>query len=296
MLSPQDKKELINQLNEANKELRGLRAALNQINDQKEALFSKRVKQGREIVELIRHVKKVRNERNTLTKEVKSSKEKRSDLNNQIKKNVETIKKLNKEKKETAKKFGIKEDPSILKSQMEKINFTIETEGISFSKEQKMMKVLKELKRKYDESKKLSTIWDSCHTLSKELDSLREKADGIHRVIQQKAQLSQEKHETLIDSSKKIDELKKREDALNKQIEEKRKEMDIVSGKLEEKLKVLNPLSEKLQSEKKETRYVKEEKQKNLLKEKQEEVYEKLKRKQKITTEDILILQSAEED
>jgi len=295
MLSPQERKELFTQLDELNREVRALRATLNQLNDQKESLFSKREAAGKEISGLIRQVKSSRSERNKLTTDVKSAKVDRKSLNDTINKKIEEIKKLGKEKKETVKKFGMTEDPSKIKHEIERINYTIETAGLSFEKEQKLMKILKELKRKYDEAKKVSSIWDSSHALSTEIDSLKEKADSVHRAIQQKAQLSQEKHETMIDSSKKIDDLKKEEDEISKKIIEKKQGMEEVNNKLEEKLKLLTEVNAKLQVEKKETRQEKEAQKRKLLGDKIKDAEEKFRRGEKLTTEDILAMQGADE-
>jgi uncharacterized coiled-coil DUF342 family protein len=295
MLSPQERKELFTQLDELNKEVRALRATLNQLNDQKEALFSKRESSGKEISGLIRQVRSLRSERNKLTTDVKAAKVERKSLNDVINKKIDEIKKFDKEKKDTVKKHGMTEDPSKIKHEMERINYTIETSGLTFEKEQKLMKILKDLKRKYDEAKKISSIWDSSHALSTEIDGMKEKADAVHRAIQQKAQLSQEKHETMIDSSKKIDELKKAEDEMSKSIIEKKKEMEETSKKLEEKLKLLAETSDKLQVEKKETRQEKEAQTKKLLSDRIKDAEEKFRRGEKLTTEDILAMQGAEE-
>ena len=295
MLSTQERKELFTQLDELNREVRALRATLNQLNDQKESLFHKRESSGKEISGLIRQVRSLRNERNKLTTDVKAAKVDRKGLNDTINKKIDEIKKFAKEKKETVKKHGMTEDPSKIKHEMERINYTLETSGLTFEKEQKLMKILKDMKRKYDEAKKISSIWDSSHALSTEIDSMKEKADAVHRAIQQKAQLSQEKHETMIDSSKKIDDLKKEEDETSKKITEKKKEMEDINGKLEEKLKVLAELSAKLQVEKKETRQEKEAQTRKLLSDRIKDAEEKFRRGEKLTTEDILAMQGAEE-
>jgi len=295
MLSPQERKELFTQLDELNREVRALRATLNQLNDQKEALFSKREAAGNEISGLIRQVKSLRRERNKLTTEVKAAKVDRKSLNDAINKKIDEIKKFDKEKKETVKKHGMTEDPSKIKHEMERINYTIETSGLTFEKEQKLMKILKDLKRKYDEAKKVSSIWDSSHALSTEIDSMKEKADEVHRAIQQKAALSQEKHETMIESSKKIDDLKREEDEISRKITEKKKEMEEVNSKLEEKLKLLTDVNAKLQVEKKETRQEKEAQKRKLLGDKIKDAEEKFRRGEKLTTEDILAMQGAEE-
>jgi len=90
------------------------------------------------------------------------------------------------------------------------------------------------------------------------------------------------------------EDLKKKEEEFNNQISEKKSEMQPFSEKLDSLMKRLNEINQKLGIAKVEGKQKKaiEEKKKVALK--AEEIREKLKRGEKLTTEDILVLQRDE--
>ena len=296
MLTIDEKKVLLRQIDGLNIEIQQLRHQLNQSTSEKESFFDEKEKIGREIRQLISQARGGREQRNVLTEEVKSFKEERAKLNEQIKEKIERHKKLMHEKEALSKKLGLKEDPAALKREIERMHYKIETEGLSFDKETKLMKVIKELQKKFNESKKVSGVWDEAHKLSKEIDALREKADAFHAQIQQKAGVSQEKHVRVVDVSKRIDELTAKEDELNKKIDATKKVLEPVNQQLEEKLKLIAELSEKAQIERKETKAKHDSDRKKLLSEKQAEVQAKFKSGKKLTNEDLLIMQTIDDE
>ena len=291
MPTPEERKGLIRQSNELNNEIRQLKSSLNKINDQKEAFFRKKEELNKQISDLIGEIKSSRSERNQLTTSVKESKVKRRELNSEIKKKIDEIKKLNKEKTEIARKHKIKEDPAMIKSEIEKLNLRIETEVMSFDKEKAVMKQINALKKKYGEASKISDVWGNVHELSKEIDKLKEKADERHRRVQTRARTSQEKHEMMIEASHNIDDLKKKEEEYYAKFIEKKKEFTEINTKLKEKLEQITQLSTKFGEQKMEIKKEKESKQNKKLGDLKKQVEEKFKKGEKLTTEDLIILQ-----
>jgi uncharacterized coiled-coil DUF342 family protein len=265
------------------------------LDDQKEALFHQRSPLSKEISQRIQAVKQLKHERDQLTAEVKKQKENRRGLNELIRQKIEQVKKLHEEKKHLAAKLGLKENPGHIKMQIDRLEQRIETDVMSFAKEQVLMKEIKDLKKRYEASRKTSTLWDQGHALSAEIDELKRQADAIHQEIQQKAQQSQEKHERLLEESKKIDELKKRQEELDAQIAAKKGEIKAAEAKLEPLLRQANDLSSKLFAERKEKEERFRVEQKKRFSDKLAEVKEKMTKGEKLTTEDILVLQGADE-
>ncbi|MBW2996425.1 hypothetical protein KY332_03935 [Candidatus Woesearchaeota archaeon] len=286
-----DKSELKKKLNICKTEINRLRKTLNQLDDQKEAWFKKKEEYSKDISKLIGRVKGSKRTRDKYTKEVKVSKEKRKELNDRIRAKIEEFKKLNIEKRDIQKKYGIKEDPSIIKKQIEKLDFVIEHEGVSFDKEKKLMKEIKELKKKLGESGKASDIFERANKVSKEIDELKEEAEGFHKEVQTKAKESQEKHEEIIGASREVDELRKKEEgAFRKFVEFKKKFVEANDG-LQEKLIEVSKLNIEFGKERKSVEAKKKEVKHKKLKKKEDIVKEKLKKGGKLTTEDLLIMQ-----
>jgi len=159
-MQKEEQKELFNKLNEIKREVTALKTELNQTDDKKESWFKKKEEISTEIRNIIKNIREDKEKRNSLTKKVKEEKEKRGKLNKEAKDRISELKELTEEKKKISRKFDIKDDPSKIKEQIEKLEFKIETEGISFEKEKQLMAVIKDLKKKFKEAEKISNVWN----------------------------------------------------------------------------------------------------------------------------------------
>ncbi|MCX6706782.1 MAG: hypothetical protein NT001_01430, partial [Candidatus Woesearchaeota archaeon] len=271
-----------------------LRAELNALNDKKESLFRNKDVISKSIIEHIRSIKKSRKSRDDITGWVKEAKDKRRQLNEEIKTKIDEIKGVNKKKNDLINKHNIKEDPSMIKAEIEKLEYKIETECLPYKKEQELMKLIKEKRKAYEGSKQISTIFESAHELSKEIDRIKSKADDIHKRIQTKAKTSQEDHEDLITTSKEIDELRKKEkEAMDKFLEAKNR-FNEVNEKLKAKLMEMNEIRNQVGEVKEEQKKERQTDQRRRLSDLQRGVEDKIKKGQKLTTEDLIIMQGTD--
>ena len=179
----EEQKDPFKKLNEVKREVTALKTELNQIDEKKEEWFKKKEEYGNQIRGSIRNIKEAKEKRNSMTTEVKEDKKRRDDLNKEVKDKISESQELRKEKDKISKKFDIREDPSIIKEQIEKLEFRIETEGISFEKEKQLMEVIKGLKKRYKEAEKISDVWDKTHEKSKEINQTKKQAEDLHRNI-----------------------------------------------------------------------------------------------------------------
>ncbi len=293
-MTTDEKTQLTKQADELLHQIKALRKTLHELNDQKEKLFDQRNAVGKEISELIKNVKGIRSERDSLTSTVKLSKEEREKLTSDIKALTAEVKKLTEEKDLAIKKSGITDDPRFLRHEFERLNYKLETEAISFEKETKMMKVIKDIKKKLDAAKGISVVVDKLRAASRELDRMKSIAQSAHTKVTSAAHASQEKHTGMIEVSHKIDLLKAKEDEFNKQIAAKKAEMQPIGDELDKKSAQLNELNDKLGFAREEGKKQKEDSQKKQIHDKAEEVRAKLMRGETLTTEDILVLQGAD--
>jgi len=297
MLTPQEKQQIKVQIDVLQKDIKELKGTLNQIDEQKEKLFADRKTLGKQIATSIREIKQLRQERDSLTAEVKIAKNERAKLANVITEKIDAFKKIHGEKKQVeTKKGAVRENPGKLRQEIERMENTIETEGLSFEKEKKLMKIINAVKKRLKDAEALSGAYGEARELSKEIDKLKNEADEFHAKIQEKASISQEKHEKLMEISKKVDEWKKQEDEMNQQIETKKKEIDEKCPPLDEKIKQYSELKLKIGEEVKEEKLRTTEQKKKKLSELQQEAQEKFRKGGKLTTQDLLILQSIDDD
>ncbi|MBI4145819.1 hypothetical protein HY489_00610 [Candidatus Woesearchaeota archaeon] len=262
-----------------------LRESLHELKDQKEQLFDKRNNLGRTISQNIGQIKQLKAERNTLTDEVKKLKEQRATITADLRAKITKHKHVIGEKKEVKPT----KDPRYLKKQIEAFEYKIQTEVIDFSKEQKMMKVLNELKKEYQHGAKAAGLYEHASSLGGEIAELKKKADSLHAQIQEKAKQSQHKHEQLMKLSKEVDELKKKENELNAQIGNVKKEFN-------EKVKPLEEHRKRSYTKEQDSRHKEAKQRQKKLSELQHEVMQKLKNKEKLTNQDLLVLQSMDEN
>ncbi len=296
MLSQEEKQELLNKLKEKKAVIQDLRSKLNELNDKKEKFFEEKDKVSKEIRSNISHLKGAKDVRDKLTGTVQTNKKSRDELNQDIKKKIDELKLLEAQKEDIVKKHNIQGNPVQLKKMIEEIEFRYETSVMSFDNEKKVMAQIKALKKQYEESNKVSTVWKQINQLSKEIETLKRDANLFHRQMQTQANQSQEKHEELIESSKMIKDLKKKEkDALDNFLKYKT-EFNEYNDKLKKELTEINELYGKLDMNREEVKEVKRERQKRTLDEKRRDAEEKMKSGKKLTTEDILALQSGFSD
>ena len=286
-MSEEEKKKVFEEFNSKKKEVSELRKKLNELDSHKEKWFKEKEKVQNEITKLISNVKELKKERDSLTQKVKSSKKERQELNKKINEQISKVKELGKDVP-TINKY---ENPSRIKEEIKKLEYSIETQAISFEKERKIMKEIKEKKKKLKEiEKRFSEQGDYLKT-SKEIDELKKNANNFHKEITKNANTSQEKHEEILKISKQIDELKKEEEEHHKKFIDYKKQFTEANKILKNMLNELSRLNEKISGQKIENAKNKRKKDEIVLKNKEEAVEEKIKKGKKLTTEDLLIFQ-----
>ena len=282
--------KLLTELNSVRSEIRDLRNKFNNLDRKKEELYREKRKISSDIHSRIRVAKDSKDKRNNLTEAVKTTKHSKEELEAKLKILEEEIKNLKEEKTRTLQKIGV-QDPIMLKKEIKKLEFKIETEGVTFEKEKELMKVLSKMKKQYESSK---VIFDIEHNLSskfRELRDLNEMMDMTKKIVQVSAKESQKHHVELIESSKEIDELKKKEDTFESEAAKFKTEMTAVNEELNAKMNRMDELRKILGENNVKLKEDVEKSNHEILKQKDHDVQEKIKSGKKLTTEDLLILQ-----
>lgn len=289
MLDEEEKIKLVDDLRRAKEEVSVLKKNLNKVNKYKEEWFSKKAEMGNQIKAKIFNVKDMKIKRNRLTNEVKEKKKERNSLNTKISNNIKSI--VDKKQEVRHERGPKQETPGKIKRDIKTMEYKLETEPMKFKAEQSIMKKLKSLKKKLLAFGNISTSGDSLRKISKDTDKLKKKANTIHKELQHKAHESQELHERIINISEEIDKLKKNEEEAYEKFFEEKKKFSVLNNELKEKLKSLQELKKKLEKNQIELAEEKTKKDKMTLREKTKEVEEKISKKKKLTTEDLLVMQ-----
>lgn len=291
MDSQQSTRELAEELNKHRLEASKLRDVINSIDAEKESWFRKKQDISAKIKNSIQKIKSIKAERDALTLEVRGLKPKRDSINKELALKSSELEKLKKERSELAKSLDVKDSPSRIKQQMERLEFRIETDTVSFEKEKELMKSIRELKKDYD---KVSILEESNKKIKDAIGIARQMkrdANDAHKAVQEKARQSQALHEEILRISAEIDKMKSEEEEAFKKFSELKRNFNSANSELKEKLKRLNEVKSKLDiiaSERKERKMAVQE---SFLKSKEDAVNEKIKRREKLTTEDLLVFQ-----
>jgi uncharacterized coiled-coil DUF342 family protein len=294
-MDEEERKKIIAEIDARRQELDILRAKLNALNVEKESWFDKKRAATRQIFDTSKDIHDAKGKRNTFTKQVKDSKQRRQELNTALKDKLAEMTKLQNEKQAITKKFGIRVDPSKIQQEIEQFEFRIETEGLPFSVEQAMMKRIAERKKVLEQAREVSDVFERIHKLNKELQKIRQKADETHKKVQSKAEMSQQFHENLVESSTEIKDLRaKEEEALKKFVELKgqwNEQNTLVKAKMDEINTLRAKLGDVAFEEKKKAKAAEHKK----IAEKEQSVEDKIKKGMKLTTEDLLVYQAREQ-
>lgn len=221
------------------------------------------------IINDIKSFNSLKAERDKLNLIVKENKEKREAMVNTIKTIISQIKALNEEKKN----FGETEDARTLRQLIDKKEWFFQINVMSMKKEESIMKELKGLKNKLKEADKKGIVYKNLKKLIHELGEAREKHNEFHNNVITNAEAS--------------DKISKQMKELQKSIKTAKKEgksiSDIIGKESFERRKSYADNHER-------SRLIKE-KEEMLIKQKQDEVLEKLKNKKKLTNEDLVLFQ-----
>src|SRR3989339_842642 len=290
MLNEVEINKLISEMNSLKAELKNLRSKYNDLDRKKEDLFREKRKISSDIFSRIKNAKENKDKRNSLTGVVKTTKMSKEELENKINEIEKEITKLKEDKKKILEELGV-DDPQNLKKQIKHLEFKIETEGLTFEKEKEIMKVLSKMKKQYESAKDVDNIEKTLHIKFRDVRNLHQELDLTKKIVQHSAKESQKHHVEMIESSKEIDELKYKEaeyeekiGAIKAEIHALTEQLDAKNAQIDEVRKVLHENNVQLKEDV-------DKQNKEILKQKDEEVQDKLKKGKKLTTEDLLILQ-----
>jgi chromosome segregation protein len=280
-----DLEELRKEFREKKKEVASQRLKLNSINSEKEETY-RELRSIRDKTKFrTQKINSLKKERDAFTKQVKALKEKREKLNKAVREKAKSKKEGDQKKQDFLDKHDFKGNPARLKTEAEQLEMKIETEVMAFSKEQELRKRIKELKAKFKAVEKQSIVWKEINSTSSDFRETKIKAEESHQKIQELAKQSQEKHEEINVLYAEMKKVREEEQPLAEKYLKLKVEYEQVKKDLEELLARVKVLS-KVFNEEEEKSY------KTQVREKTAEVREKMNKRQKLSTEDILAFQA----
>ncbi|MBT3416625.1 hypothetical protein HON86_02450 [Candidatus Woesearchaeota archaeon] len=271
---------------ELKKGITELKETLNILNVEKEEWFTKKESLKKEVSNLISQIKKIKFPKDSESAEVKKLKSKRDKCNKEVQKLIKQFKKLNSEKLKIMKDKKITFNPAEISKQIETLDYSIQTEALSFDKEKKIMIQIKHLKKQMANAGDAQGVFKELKEVSDKIKKAKDIAEEHHKKLQKEIKDNKPDYEEFRKLTKQINELKKKQEKAFANFIDSKNKFSEINSQLKGKLK--NTKGMRTESD---FKYKKE--NAKLLEEKTKEVEEKLKKKKKLTTEDLLIFQGS---
>lgn len=230
------------------------------------------------IVQLIKDAKEMREFKKKLTETVRTNKQNREEVNKKLKKLFNELKPIQKERE----KFGETDNPRFLQTRIDKIEWTIMTENVPFKKEQEMTKERLVLEEQLEKALERHSLQKDERSLFKKIKELRQEQRLFHMNVISNSQEWDKVNAAANELSGKIDKLRDEFMPIEDEIKQVRSRIDELKGKVKE-----GEFNVKEKQDKNE---------KKIISEKLEVLKEKFKKNKKLTNDDLLILQSSDEE
>lgn len=291
MLNREEKNAIVNKIKALKDEVANIKKELNAVNDLKENSFKKQKDLRNQLLESIKKIKELKSKNDGFNSEVENLKKERDKHNASVKELIAKIKDLDRQKEEVLIKNNIKIPPSRLKGDIERLESSIETEAYSFDKELKVMKRIKELKSLYNKTSVLNDIFEEMDKTSKIINENRSVADNHHKKIIQLISENKKSFDDFIGLSREIELLKEQQNSAFEEFKSQKSKFIEINNTLKEKLLDISVLQSKINEVYNEIDLNRKEKQESIIKERAKYVEEKISKRQKLTTEDLIFFQ-----
>jgi uncharacterized coiled-coil DUF342 family protein len=293
MLQQAEINKLLDKFDAVKKQIKDKKQELNKLNSQKEGWFKKKKDVTKQIHAKIDELRASKKKVTTIDKEVTSLKTEKDAFSDEIKKIADEVKNLKQQYKDACVKYGVKENPKFLKKKIDKLEYALEISAIGFEQEKKINKEIKKLKKVYSKISEVSKIWSVINKKEKEISKLKNKKFGTLNRLKADNSEKYNVSEDFINNSKEIMDFRKTEEEYFTKFSELKDQFRAKNDEFKELIKKKDELTIVLQQNNVEMDGINKKAQAELIREKSAEVKEKMKKREKLTTEDLLIFQGS---
>ncbi len=288
---PDERNRINKRFQELQREIAELRKKLESVNDEKEKWFKRKEELKKNIANFINEAKRIREEKIKFNEQVKELKEKRDKQNSITKEKINKINELKnginfKEKRKSA---------DAIKEEIARIEEKIETEALKFSEEKKLMKRNVKLRQEYEKARNVGSAFGELKKIEDEIRGSRKIAEELHKKVQELVEESKRKHGVYLEISRKIREINNEQENSFDNFLKFKEEFNRISNGIDNKLGELKNIKDRIDNFKAMDKEKRDEMKKKILVKKADDVEEKLKKGEKLTTEDLIKFQGGRE-
>lgn len=293
MLEQTEINKLLDEFESFKKKIKDKKQELNKLNSQKESWFKKKREVSTEIFSKINELRSSKSKVSNLDKEVTGLKSEKNLVIEKISQLISDVKKLKQQYNGACVKHGITKPPSFIKKKVQKLEYALETSAIGFEQEKKLNKEIKKLKKLYAKVDDVNKFWVDISKKEKQISQLKNKKSGTLNKIKSDSSQKYNLNEDFIANSQEIMDMRKTEAEYFDNFTELKDQFKQKNDELKDLLKEKGQLEKTLQQNNVEMKDFAKKTEAAIIKEKSAEVKEKIKKKEKLTTEDLLVFQRA---
>ena len=286
-----DKEDLFKKLETIRKDIDIFRSNLNNNREEKEKLYQKRISLSDRIKDKIKKIKDLKSKKDKDNIGLQEEFKEKENLNKEISDLIIKIKKINEKIKKFRETKKIDKNPRLIKVALEKLELKIETEAISYEEEKKLMKRVNQLKKEYKSVKEIVDLDDEYNKISKYIDNKRVRLNNIKEKINEKMKTRSD-YDDFMKISKEIFELKKDMKITNDGYIKLKADSLNTNLLLKEKFREFDNIKNQIGIENKKISEEKEIQKRDLIHQKVNIVEEKIKKGQKLSTDDLITFQA----
>jgi uncharacterized coiled-coil DUF342 family protein len=239
--------------------------------------------QTREFVEEAQKNKDLRDKYNQAVLDVKAQRNEFNDKANVLFEDIESFKKEH----GTLKNRGIKE----LQKQIEYMEYRQQTEVFTTDKERELIEKIKQMKGQVREQEAELEQNKEMRTKIAEAREFRKQASDLHAKVTEVAELAQKHHDLMVESYRKADKSREAADAAHKSFVEAQESADAEHKYFITCQKELRDYDKVISGLRKKTKKVKVTKEQKAVRKEAESLFKNFRAGEKLTTDDILLLQ-----
>jgi len=280
--------DMISEKDKLQKKANELKEKRNKLHVKSKQLADERDKFNQMIREMRNKISEHKKKRDELNERVKHAKEQRNQLN---KSHSELKKKIEKLERERSSSLGA--NLNVLKKQLRALENEQMTQPMSPQKEKKLIEIISELHSKIKQQEDLLNKDPRLKNALQEEKILKQKAEKQHDLVEKLATRAQEEHESMMNLIKQLDTIVKKVNNIQETIVMTKIEADKVHKEFIEYVDKIHELERKISSAQQKKRKTEKAEEISSVQKEANEIFERFKRGEKLSTEDLMTLQKA---
>jgi len=280
--------DLISEKDKLQEEANKLKSDRNKLHDKSKDLSKKRDELNKSIRDIRNKISEHKKNRDELNKRVQHSKEQRNNLNKSYANTKKEIERLERERS-LSSGTNIK----TLKKQLRNLENEQMTQPMSPRKEKKLIEVISDLHSKIKEQEEKLNEDPKLKKAIEEEKIIRKKAEKQHDAVEKLASRAQEEHNNMITLVKQLENMIKQVNEIQEKIVTTKIEADKVHKAFIECVDKIHKLERDISTGKEKRRKTKKAEEKTATTNEANEIFERFKRGEKLSTEDLMTLQKA---